>query len=233
VDKGLFAGGALYNYAVGLTAGTITPETVQSIAAAFGANEMLTPGASSATPANVHSGNYVFQMGFYDGDNGSIRQDLIDAQAYAADPSCTAERDEALRDVFATWERGIFARVIFYAHATHAGIGAAGGVLADQLGPLHQMAEGLGLAQGFYGLPDPEAGPLRADNGGARIVSDAELQTILELLHLPVGMTPTLNLILSDSDELDELQDAIDAIGDVYGWDAAEIDDHRDSTNQG
>jgi hypothetical protein len=169
-------------------------------------------------------------MGFYDGDNGSIRQALIEAQAYAASPACEEERDDALRDAFETWERGVTARVIFYANAAHTELAAAT-TLEERLGPMHELAEGLGLAAGFYGVADPASGPLSTANGGARIVTDTELEEILSLLHLSTDGTGTVNEILSDMDELDELQDGIDAIGEVYGLSADEIDDHRDGAN--
>jgi hypothetical protein len=82
VDKGLF-GGALYNYALGLTTATIDEATIDRLAAAFGANPALNPGRNDdaiVENRNTHSANYIYRMGFFD----EAKQALIRAKAFAA-----------------------------------------------------------------------------------------------------------------------------------------------------
>src|SRR5688500_4534117 len=60
VDKGLFAGGGLYRYALGLTEGTIDEAMIDKLAAAWGSNATLDP---MMMPQD--SANYSFRMGFH------------------------------------------------------------------------------------------------------------------------------------------------------------------------
>jgi len=181
VDKGLFGGG-LYNYALGLTTGAIDEATIDSLAAAFGANRGLNPGRNDdAVPENqnLHSANYVYRMGFH----ADAKQALIAAKAYAADGACTAERDAAIVTFFRSWEQGLFARFVFYSNA-----GATEVVEATDddglAGALHEQAEGLGLALGFHGIENPASGPMSA---GARVMTDARIAEALGALGVDVS----------------------------------------------
>jgi hypothetical protein len=185
LDKALFGGAALYNYAVGLTTGSISEATIDAIAAAFGTNPNLNPGRSSDAVVenrNFHSANYLYQMGLY----AEARQALIDAKAYAADERCTEHRDSALKTFFQTWEKGLFVRYLFYANKAATGMATA--TTDDLRGTaLHDLAEGLGLAFGFSGVPAPTSGPLA---GTGRKMTDARIATVLEA----VGVNVTADL---------------------------------------
>jgi hypothetical protein len=178
VDKGLFVG-TLYDYALGLTAGTITAATVQDIAAAWGANPALDASPAEGEPANDDSAAYAASMGLYD----ETATALIAAQAYAADDACTAERDAALVEVFRFWEEAMFARGTFYSGAPwRATLDPT--VTDSILDPLHAASEGWGLILGLRGLPDPTSGPLA---GEARVSTDADIDEALEALGIDVA----------------------------------------------
>lgn len=167
VDKGLFVG-AMFNHALKLTEGTIDAAKIDAMAAAWGSNATL----DSAT--RTDSANYSFAMGFH----AKIAKNLTDAKAYAADSKCTAERDAALRAFFQNWEQSMYARGLFYANRGPSGIASA--TTDDQRATaLHEVAEGLGLIFGFYGLPNPASGPFAS---GVRKVSDADIDAILTSL---------------------------------------------------
>lgn len=72
----------------------------------------------------------------------------------------------------------MFARTLFYANKGPTGIAAA---TTDDLraSALHEVAEGLGLAFGFYGLPNPASGPFMT---GVRKMSDADIDALLTSL---------------------------------------------------
>jgi hypothetical protein len=165
VDKGLFGGGALYAYALKQTEGTIDEAKIDAIAAAWGSNATLDPATKT------DSANYSHAMGFH----AKIAKALTDAKVHAADPRCTDERDAALVTVFRQWEQSLFARVVFYGNAGVNGLATAttDNQIADAL---HAYAEGLGLAIGFHGLPDPTSGPLA---GAGRKITDADIEAIL------------------------------------------------------
>jgi hypothetical protein len=165
VDKGLFAGGALYHYALEQTEGTIDAAAIDRIAAAWGSNATLNP----AMPTD--SATYSRDMGFH----ARIAKGLADAKAYAADANCVTERNAAVVTVFRQWEQSIIARAIFYGNVGVNGLATAtnDNQIADAL---HSYAEGIGLAIGFHGLPSPTSGPLA---GAGRKITDADLDVIL------------------------------------------------------
>jgi hypothetical protein len=165
VDKGLFVG-AMFNHALKLTEGTIHEGKIDGIAAAWGGS------ADMAT--RTDSANYSFEMGFA----ATMVKNLSDAKAYAADPDCTSERDAALEAFFHNWEKSMFARVVHYANKGPAGIPS---VATDDgfATALHEVAEGLGLAVGFYGVPNPASGPFMT---GVRTMTDADIDAVLTSL---------------------------------------------------
>lgn len=181
VNMGLFGAG-FYNYAVGLTTGTIDEATVDALAAAFGANPGLNPGRSDdavAANQNRNSANYVYRMGLY----GRARQALIAAKAYAASPGCVAERDLAIRSFFRAWEQGLIARFVYYSNAGAKGV--ANATTPEALATaLHEQAEGIGLAIGFYQLPAAAAGPMQ---GVARGMTDELIANALGVLRVNVA----------------------------------------------
>ena len=76
----------------------------------------------------------------------------------------------------------MYARFVFY--------NAAGVTLVttstgdeDLASALHEMAEGIGLAIGFHGMPDPSSGPLA---GGARIATDANIEAMMSAMNVDV-----------------------------------------------
>ena len=172
-DKGLFAGGALYNHALTLTEGDITPATVEALAALWGANPTL-----DAAGELTDSANYSHSMGYH----ADIRSSLIAARAYAADDACGAERDEAVVAFFRAWEQSMFARFVYYANAGASELGAAASD-DDVAGGLHELAEGVGLALGFRGVPHPASGPL---SGAGRVVTDAQIDEMMSAVGVNV-----------------------------------------------
>lgn len=219
VDKGLFVG-SMYNYALGLTEGTITPATVQAIAAAWGANPTLTPVVAEGEVDNEGSAHYSQSMGFYDETAAA----LTAAQAYAADEACTAERDAALVDVFRLWEEAMFARGTYYGGApVRATLDPTDAETV--LGPLHGLTEGLGLILGLRGIADPASGPLAE---GARVSTDADIDKAIAALgvnidDLSAGTTGKW-LVEEPSTYNDGFNGDFKAVGqDVFGWTDAEF----------
>lgn len=172
-DKGLFAGAALYNHALTLTEGDITPATIEALAALWGANPTL-----DAAGELTDSANYSHSMGYH----ADIRSSLIAARAYAADDACGAERDEAVVAFFRAWEQSMFARFVYYANAGASELGAAASD-DDVAGGLHELAEGVGLALGFRGVPHPASGPL---SGAGRVVTDAQIDEMMSAVGVNV-----------------------------------------------
>lgn len=220
VDKGLFAGAALYNYALALTEGEIGPATVEAIAALWGANAEL-----DAEGSLTDSANYSHRMGYH----AAMRSSLIAAHAYAADANCVAERDAALVTAFRTWEQSMFARFVFYANAAATALGAAAGD-DDVAAGLHQLAEGIGLAAGFYGVENPASGPLAQ---GARRITDAQIESMMDAVGVDLtdlGASTTGSFV-SDPAALVEAVGEIESIAaEAFELDAADVEAWRAPT---
>jgi hypothetical protein len=221
VDKGLFSAGGLYYHATTLTEGEITAATIDQIAAAWGTNEAL-----AIDGEQDDSANYSQQHGFY----AQMAAALTAAKAYASDTECDAERDEAITEFFTLWETSLMSRFTFYVNAMAVALAAAASdtELADGL---HELGEGLGLVTGFYGLPDPASGPL---SGGARIITDAQIEAILETalgMNLEdLGASTTGTFVESLPAYETAQSDAEAVLMEVYDVDAATIAMWRNPT---
>lgn len=217
VDKGLFAGAGHYRWAASLTEGTITPATIDAIAAAFGGNATW----DTATGQLQDSANYAFPMGRLAG----LVTAFTAAKAYAADPECTVERDAAIVDVFRRWEEAQMARYAFYAHQAAARMASASAETVDNdvAEAIHGVSEGLGLVAGFGALPEPAAGPLA--DAGIRTITDAGVADAIapfdvDLLDLGAG---GLGDLVTDPTALEAAAEALeDVLAEVYGWDEAD-----------
>jgi hypothetical protein len=219
-DKGMFSGGAFYNYALSLTEGTVEPATVDAMAAAWGANQDLDPAGSLTDAAN-----YSYQMGFH----AEIAAALTAAKAYAADDACTAERDAALVDFFRAWEQSMLARFVYYANRGSSLVDGATGD-NDRVEGLHQVAEGIGLALGFLGVPDPASGPLA---GAGRVIADEDLDDLMNAVGVDaadLNASTTGELAVDAAAFADAALDVEAVVADVYGLDAAEVESYRTPT---
>jgi hypothetical protein len=213
----------LYAHAVGLTEGTIDEATIDAIAAAWGADATLEPGTDGDNLTD--SAGYSYDMGFH----ATIAEALIAAKAHAADENCTAERDEALRTVFATWEQALFARMVYYGYETSLVFTTAASD-DDWATGLHELGEGIGLATGLYGLPDPGSGPL---SDGARVSTDADIEAIMTAYGVNLGDlgASTTGLWVEDVGGYDAGRIAAEqVVMDVFGLTAADIADYQTPT---
>lgn len=212
-DKGLFAGGALYPYALSLTEGEISEATIDQLSVLFGTNADL-----DRTGELTDSANYAHRMGYHD----VIGEALTRARGYAAEPSCAKERDEAVVDFFRLWEESMFARFVYYANA-----GASRAALAveddDYAEALHQLAEGIGLGLGFYGVADPKSGPLA---GKGRVASDERILEMMDSVGVDVNAlksSTTGELVTEAADFGAAVNDLEAIVGEALGLKANEV----------
>ena len=223
VDKGLFGAGAFYHHALLLTEGDLDDETFDKIAYIWGNNAALVPDDPDAPL--VTSANYSYRQGFH----AAMAEQLIAAKAYAQDAECTAERDAAVVEFFRLWETSMMSRVVYYINqmAVRLAVAETRDNFAEAL---HQLAEGLGLAAGFHGLPDPRSGPLA---GAGRLVTDQEVEDILDALGFDMNDqgSSTTGTFVESLPAFETAQGASEAvIRDTYGVDQATIATWRTPT---
>ncbi len=213
VDKGGYSGGILYAYAASLTEGDIDAATIDAIAAAWGTNADLDPEGEL-----TDSAGYAYQMGFH----AEMGAALANAKNHAADPECGAERDAALVEFFNLWELSMLARTVFYGNRAEGKLLSA--TTSTELSSvLHDVAEGIGVAAGFAGMPDPASGPL---SGGARVIDDLQLAMVMDAFGVDLRDlgSSTTGLLLESLPDLEAaVQEAEGVVMDVYGVDQATI----------
>ncbi|MCB9664785.1 MAG: hypothetical protein H6732_11775 [Alphaproteobacteria bacterium] len=219
VEKGLYAGGAFYPWAQRLTADDITPDTVDAIAALWGASETLDP------EERTDAASYSHAMGYF----APIAEALTQAQAYAGDPACGAERDAALVEVFRLWEEAMAGRAVYYAGFASEKFTSAGSE-ADLVDALHEFAEGVALVLSFRELSAPSSGPLA---GAARVITDAQIDAILSAFGVDrtdLGASTTGSFVTDAAGFAAAVATAEGVLKEAYGLSDAELADWRSPT---
>jgi hypothetical protein len=214
VQKGSF-GAALYNHALTVINGDLSNSAaIDKLVEIHGTEITFDPAKTSA------AATYSRRRSDLDAETGffyDIRDNLIIAKAaIEAGDAFKTERDEALANYLSAWEKSNFATVIYYCHATRSLLQEAS-ALAD--GPekvaalgnaMHAYAEGVAFAHGFKGISQKQ-------------ISDAEIDSILELLLAPEGQTPESYRFLNEVTLLANLDQIIDDIQAIYGFSDEEV----------
>ena len=207
VQKGSF-GAALYNHALTVIAGDLSSSSaIDQLVEIHGTDADFDPDSTSAAATySRRRSNQTTQTGFF----YDIQTALITAKAAIDAGIFEEERDQALADYLLAWEKSNFATVIYYCNATKVLLQSADGD-AELLGDaLHAYAEGVGFAHGFRGISNKQ-------------ITDAQIDSILELLLAPAGQTPESYQFLNDATLLDNLDQIIADIQAIYGFTDAEV----------
>jgi hypothetical protein len=213
IQKGSF-GAALYNHATSVIGSDMTADDVDKLIEVFGTDIAFDPNTASAAAqyAKRRSDNANGTGYLYD-----IRDNLITAKAaIEAGSAFNATRDEALNDYLLNWEKSNFATVIYYCNSTRSFLEEAAtmddGPEKDQVlgSAMHAYAEGVGFAHGFKGL-------------SPKMITDAEIDSILEKLLAPVGSDPESYRYLNEQSPINDLQTIIDDIQTIYGFTDEEV----------
>ncbi|MEM6397696.1 MAG: hypothetical protein AAF741_15210 [Bacteroidota bacterium] len=214
VQKGSF-GAALYNHAVDVIEnGDLTdPGTIDKLVEIHGTEvDFAVDETTAAATYSRRRSDLTAQTGFF----FDIRDALLTARAaIEGGREFDEERDQALNDYLEAWEKSNYATVIFYANRTIDLIQEANNQMGEErentLGDaMHAYAEGVGFTHGFR----------RIDR---KIMTDAQIDTVLGLLQAPAGQTPESYRFLIDPDLLTDLQTIVTTIQGVYGFTEAEV----------
>lgn len=202
IEKGSF-GAALYNHALDVLAEPVTEASIDQLVRIFGADPSFSPDDTrfAATYAKRRSDNDAGEGFLY-----NIENSLIAAKAaVAAGPEYEFQLQNALGTFLLNWEASNFATVIFYANATKVLIREAGDDPVALGNAMHAYSEAVGFTEGWKGLQ------------GKRI-TDEQIDQILALLLAEDGQTPESYRFLKEPALLDNMDQIIDIIQDVYGF---------------
>jgi len=209
VEKGSF-GAALYNHALTIinTADLSNPGTIDRLVEIHGTEPSFNPdNTTAAATYSRRRSNQTTETGFF----YDIEQSLITAKAAIEQgENFTTERDQALADYLLAWERSNFATVIFYCNATRVQLAEAGDDPAALGNAMHAYAEGVGFAHGFRGISN-------------KVITDVQIDSILELLLAPAGEIPESYRFLNDATLLNNLDEIISDIQSIYGFTDEEV----------
>jgi hypothetical protein len=221
-EKGQF-GATLYNHAVKLMSGTITPATVDQLLSIYGAKPQFANSGSNNVAAGIRDvamANYAARRDKNDGTGlySQMKREFIKLQAYVkAGSDYNIERNETLKNIQLLWEKINAATVINYCHSPIATLSGTNPTDAQIGGALHAIGEGIGFIQGFKTI-----------NPSFRRITDAQIDNILELFNAPAnGVATTYLFATSPATELPKLQQAISTLQSIYGFTNQEIEDFK------
>jgi len=223
VDKGLF-GAALYNHAVSLMQGTMTPATADQLLCIFGAHPDFpnTPTAAKAANPDKFMANYAARRDNNDGTGlyFRVKNAFIKLQAaLKAGDDYNEERDEALVALRETWEKVNAGTMINYCHSVISTLSATNPTDAQKAGALHAYSECVGFMHGWRTISQ--------DN---KLITDAEIDEILVLFNAPYNGIPTSYKFTTDPiNELPKLTQVISKLKAKYGFSAQEVEDFRNN----
>jgi hypothetical protein len=219
VEKGLYAA-ALYNHALTVMNAQLTPASIDKIVAIFGASPAFKNTGSAPENPDVHAANYAARRDKNDGTGfyTKMRDQFIRAQAATkADSRYADTAQAALAQVRQLWEKSQAATVINYLYATITNISLTNPTDAQLGSALHAYGEGVGFLHGWRTLP--------ADK---KIITDAQIDQILTLMYAPVNGAPSsYQLVQNSFTAVQQLQQAITSLKNIYGFTDAELQDFR------
>jgi hypothetical protein len=229
LEKGLF-GAALYNHAVALMKGEMTPATADQLVRIFGAHPDFpnTPTAAKAANPDKFMANYAARRDKNDGAGlySQMKSAFIQLQAaLKAGDKYNEERDEAMATIRLTWEKINAATIINYCHSVISTMSATSTSDNDKAKALHAYGECVGFAHGWRTIPQEY-----------KQITDTEIDEVLTLLNAPYGGTPTSYKFVTDPvNELPKLTQIIDKLKSEYAFTAQEIEDFKKNwvTEQG
>ncbi|MEM9832031.1 MAG: hypothetical protein AAF944_15465 [Bacteroidota bacterium] len=208
VQKGSF-GAALYNHALTVIGGDLSDAAaIDKLVEIHGTGPDFDPSTTGAAATySRRRSNQTTETGFF----YDIQASLITAKAaIEGGSSFDTERDQALADYLLAWEKSNFATVIYYCNATKEQLQAAGDDEAALGNALHAYAEGVAFAHGFKGLANKQ-------------ITDAQIDSVLELLLAPEGEVPESYKFLNDATLLTNLDQIIEDLQGIYGFTDAEV----------
>lgn len=213
VDKGVH-GAVFFHRARALAAAGVDGKTLDRILALYGAHPGFPNDPNAQANPDIWGAKYAAQRDSKDPSKPGLyvatKNAFLRAQtAIKAGAACDADRDAAVSEIFALWERSQIATAVFYVHDTLAKIAGA----ASPADTVHALTEGIGLVEGFRMLP---AGTTKA--------TTATIDAALEGMLAPVGGAATVYTTVTDgAGAATKLQAALAKVAAIEGFSEAEV----------
>jgi hypothetical protein len=218
VEKGLFQA-ALFHQGTILLDGELSLTTVDRILALYGAH----PDFPNSDNATKHSNPDLFMARYAarrDPNDGNglytrIRQGFIQLQAALAEGKrYDEEADEAVVQIRENWEKAGGATVINYCFDASAKFSATNPSVGQLSGGLHSYGEAVGFLHGLYQVPQ-----------AYRLITDAQIAELLELLRAPVSGEVSSYLFITDSfNQVPRLAQVVEKLTAIYAFTPAEVE---------
>lgn len=221
VEKGLF-GAALYNHAVTLMQGNLSPASADQLVRIFGAHPDFpnTPTAANAANPDKFMANYAARRDKNDGTGlySQMETAFIELQAaLKAGNEYNDERDRALAKIRLTWEKVNAGTIINYCHSVISTMSATNPTDANKASALHAYGECVGFIHGWRTIPQ-----------AYKQITDTEIDEVLALLNAPYNATPTSYKFITDPlNELPKLTQVINKLKAEYAFTDQEIEDFK------
>ena len=199
VDKGLYTAFTFHYGANTFLSGEVSLTDLDNALALFGAPPTF---PNDGGPEDKISAIYVSRRDAAGGFYKEIQKNFIKAKA-AIQQEFPNERDAAVKAIVENWEKGLAATIVNYLYGTVSKINL--GTSEGYANAMHDWSEAVGFLYGFYQVPNT-------------IITDAEVSDILTLINFPINGTPTPVALTQSATELADVQQAIDQLASIYGF---------------
>lgn len=219
VEKGLF-GAALYNKAAQEIETATDAVIADKLVALFGANPSFQNSGNTSTNADKGPAKYAARRSF--ADNGlylEAKNHLIRAQYWLNNGVAGSDNrvSSELEGFKLAWEKSNGATIANYIYSTIDKMSGSNPTDKEKGDAIHAYGEAIAFAYGFYYV-DPNQ----------RLISNAELEQLLETLLFPINGTTTSYRILNDPvNALNEISAGLDQIQSIYGFSDQEMESFK------
>ena len=217
IEKALF-NSVLYRYAYEFvqTNGTsITADQVDKLVAIYGAHPNFANSGNVSANPDEHAAKYAARRtpssgGLY----LDIKSNFIKAKTYASAGSAyDNQKVEALNEVLKSWEQVYVSTVINYTYSAIDYLAVTNPTNSDLANGMHNYGEAIGFINGLYAVDE-----------SYRVITNAELESLLTWMHTPVNQNPTSYELVTDRvNALSDLQQILDEIQSVYSFTDAQM----------
>lgn len=222
IEKGLYLA-ALYNHMVSISNSSLNDVSVDKMLAVIGGNPTFPNSyTSTVTSPDTDVLKYVCRRDKNDGTGfySEIKRGFLKLKAaVAAGAEYAIEQNEAIHQIRNNIEKAMVATNINYCYGALSKLSATNPTDADKAGALHDLGEAVGFIHG-----------LKAVSANARIITDAQIDEILNLLMAPNTSKGEMYLFITQpASKLPQLTTAQNKLKAIYNFSNAQMEDFKNN----